>query len=43
MDGSFRCNMCSFYEQYRSVPVFGWFVTAVHFFYHLIAQITSWR
>ena len=43
MDGSFRCNMCSFYEQYRSVPVFGWFVIGFHFFYHLIAQITSWR
>ena len=43
MDGSFRCNLCPFYEQYRSVPVFGWFVIGFHFFYHLIFQITSWR
>ena len=42
-DGSFRCNLCSVYEQYRHIPVAGWFLTAFHFFYHLICQITSWR
>ncbi|MBR6315319.1 MAG: InlB B-repeat-containing protein, partial [Clostridia bacterium] len=43
MDGSFRCNLCSFWEQYKGVPVFGWFVIIIHYIYHLIAQITSWR
>ncbi len=42
-DGSFRCNLCSVYEQYRHIPVAGWFLTVFHFFYHLICQITSWR
>ena len=43
MDGSFRCNLCPFWEQYRGIPVAGWFLTAFHFFYHLICQIVSWR
>ncbi len=42
-DGSFRCNMCPVWERYRGTPVLGWFLTAVHFFYHLICQIISWR
>ncbi len=42
-DGSFRCNMCPVWERYRSIPVAGWILTAIHFFYHLICQIVSWR
>ena len=42
-DGSFRCNLCPVWERYRSIPVLGWILTAFHFFYHLICQITSWR
>ena len=42
IDTSFKCSMCPFYKKNKDIPVVGWFITLVHFFVHLAAQIGHW-
>ena len=37
--GEFRCSMCSTYESAKNVPVYGWFISIIHFFVHMISRI----
>ncbi len=37
--GEFRCSMCNTYESTKNVPVYGWFISIIHFFVHMISRI----
>ena len=41
--GEFRCSMCNTYESAKKVPVYGWFISVIHFFVHMISRISSGR
>ena len=41
--GEFRCSMCSTYESAKNVPVYGWFISIIHFFVHAISRIAGGR
>ena len=35
----FRCSMCDFYEARYELPVYGWAITAIHYFVHTIQHL----